>query len=148
VRVIPINELSIGNDWSIDIFDPLTNGIQSFSLITGFTKQQDTTTVTSNALDGIVRRAHLPNGWTGTITFDRSTPAIDNYFSAREDAYYAGRVQPPCTLTETIKEVDGSITQFRYEGVSFALNQGGNAQGKDRVEMSIEFTASRRRKVI
>lgn len=148
MRAIPVNEFSIGNDWSIDLLDPLTGGVQSFTLLTGFSKQQDTQEVTSNALDGIVRRAHLPNGWSGTITFDRASSAIDDYFAAREEAYYQGRVQPPCTITETIREVNGGVTQYRYEGVSFRLNQGGNAQGKDRVEMTIDFTASRRRKVI
>jgi hypothetical protein len=148
VRVIPVNDFNIGNDWAIDLFDPLTGGIQSFSLVTGFTKQQDTTEVSSNALDGLVRRAHLPGGWSGTITVDRANPNIDNYFAAREDAYYQGRVQPPCTITETITEVGGGISQFRYEGVSFKLDGGGNAQGKDKVEMSVAFTASRRRKVI
>ena len=145
---MPVNEFNIGNDWTIDLFDPLTGGAQSFSLVTGFSKQQNTTEVRSNALDGITRIAHLPDTWNGTITIDRANSAVDNYFAAREEAYYQGRVQPPCTITETVKEVNGGVTQWRYEGVSFTLSNGGNAQGKDKVEMSIDFIASRRLKVI
>lgn len=128
--------------------DPLNGGVQSFSLITGFSKQQNTQEVRSNALDGLTRIAHLPDTWTGTITYDRASSAIDDYFARREEAYYQGRVQPPCTITETIREVNGGITQYRYEGVSFTLSNGGNAAGRDRVEMSIDFVAGRRRKVI
>lgn len=146
---MPTNEFNTGSDWAIDLIDPLQGGVLStFALLTGFTKQQDTQEVSSNALDGLVRRAHLPAGWSGSITYDRANRALDDYIWAREEAYYAGRVQPPCFIVETITEVDGSISQYRFEGVSFRLSAGGNAQGKDKVEMTVEFTASRRRRVI
>jgi hypothetical protein len=148
VRVIPTSAFSIGNDWTIDIFDPLNGGIQSWSLLTGFSKKQNTTRITSNALDGRTRLVDLPDTYEGTMTFDRASPAIDNYFAARDEAYYQGRVQPPVTLTETIKEVDGGISQWRYEDVSLTYDNGGNAQGKDKVEVSVNWIAGRRRKVV
>lgn len=144
---MPTNELNIGNDWVLDVIDPLNGGVQSWSLITGFSKKQNTKRIESNALDGLTRIADLPDTWEGTITLDRNSPAVDNYFAAREDAYFAKRVQPPCTITETINEVDGGISQWRYEGVSLTLDNGGNAQGKDKVEMNVNWIATRRRKV-
>lgn len=145
---MPLNDFNIGNDWTIDIFDPINGGIQSWSLQTGFSKKQNSTRVTSNGLDGLTRIADIPDTWEGTLTFDRASSAIDNYFAARDEAYYAGRVQPPCTITETIREVDGGITQWRYEGVSLTYDNGGNAQGKDKVEVSVNWIAGRRRKVV
>jgi hypothetical protein len=144
---LPANEFSIGSDWVIDLLDPITGGVQSFSLLTGFSKQQNTTEIRSNALDGLTRIYHVPETWSGTCTYDRATRAIDDYFVAREDVYFSGRVQQPCTITETIREVDGSTSQYRYTGVSFTLSNGGNAQAKDRVEMSIDWIASRRVRV-
>lgn len=141
-------DFNVGNDWSIDLFDPVGGGILSFSLLTGFSKQQDTTDVSSNALDGLTRRVSLPSGWSGSITYDRANRAIDDYFAAKEDAYYNKRTQPPATITETINEVGGGISQWRFIGVDFKYTQAGNAQGKDKVEVSIDFTASRRIRVI
>ncbi len=123
-------------------------GIQSFQLVTGFAKRPNHTRLTSNALDGMTRIADLPDTWEGTITFDRASSAIDDYFAAKEEAYHRGQVLPPCTITETIREVNGGLTQFRYEGVSLTMTDAGNAQGKDKVAMTIDFIAGRRRKVI
>lgn len=116
--------------------------------MTGFSKKQNTTRITSNALDGKTRIADIPDTWEGTCTYDRASSAIDDYFAAREEAYHQGRVLPPCTITETIREVNGGITQWRFEGVSMTYDNGGNAQGKDKVEVSVNWIAGRRRKVI
>jgi hypothetical protein len=145
---LPANEFNIGSDWTIDLFDPLQGGVQTFSLITGFSKRQTTNRVTSRGLDGIRRDYDIPDGWEGTLTFDRASPALDAYFAAREQAHYDGQVIPPCSITETIREVGGGITQWRYENVTLAMSQGGEARGDAKVEMTVDFVSSRRRRVI
>lgn len=146
---MPANEMNIGSDWTVDLFDPLNGGVLSaFSLLTGFSKKQNTTRITSNALDGLTRIYDVPETWEGACTYDRATSAMDDYFVRREQAYFDGRVQPPCTLTETIREIGGGITQYRYEGVSFTMSNGGDAKSKEKVEVEISWIASRKRKVI
>lgn len=145
---MPTADFNIGRDWTVDIMDPLQGGVQSFSLITGFSKQQNSTRVTSNGLDGITRIADLPDTWEGTITYDRASSALDDYFARVEQAWRDGLVMPPCTITETIREVGGGISQYRYEGVSLTFTNAGNAQGRDKVEQTVSFIASIRRKVI
>ena len=122
-------------------------GIQSFQLLTGFSKKPNFTRITSNALDGKTRIVDLPDTWEGTITFDRASDAIDAYFAAREEAYHNGQVLPTCMITETIQEVNGGLSQYRYEGVSITMSDAGNAQGKDKVAMTVDFIAGRRKKV-
>ena len=144
---MPTNETNISSDWSIDLIDPIHGGVQSFSLITGFSKRQDVTEVSSTGLDGVRRRANIPDGWSGSITFDRASRALDDYFAQVEDDYYAGRVTPPCSITETIREVDLSLSQWRYTKVNFSYSDGGNAQGKEKVAQTVDWTAARRIRV-
>lgn len=130
------------------MFDPLQGGIQTFALITGFSKRMTSNRVTSRGLDGVRRDYDIPDGWEGTVSFDRASSALDDYFAAKEQAHYDGRVIPPCSITETIREVNGGVTQYRFENVTLVLSQGGEARGDAKVEQTVDFVASRRRKVI
>lgn len=145
---MPAQEFNIGSDWTIDIFDPLQGGVQTFQLITGFSKRQTTNRITSRGLDGVRRDYDIPDGWEGTVTFDRGSSALDDYFARREQAHYDGTVIPPCSITETIREVGGGITQWRYTNVTLTMSQGGEARGDAKVEQTVDYVASRRIKVI
>jgi hypothetical protein len=50
-------------------------------------------------------------------------------------------------ITETITEVDGSISQWRYEGVMFAMPEHGNWKGDAKVSQRLEWCASFRKLV-
>jgi hypothetical protein len=141
-------EFNVGRDWVIDVFDPLLGGVQSFSIMTGWSKSQNTTRIQSRGIDGTTRIRDLRDTWEGTVTFDRANPAIDNYFAAREQADANGQDLPPCSITETIREDGGGISQFRYTGVALTLAQGGDARGDSKIEMTINWIATRRLKVI
>ena len=144
---MPGNHFNIGSDWTVDLFDPLLGGVQTFALITGFSKRQTTNRVTSRGLDGMRRDYDIPDGWEGTLTFDRASANLDDYFARKEQAHYDGIVIPPCSITETVREVGGGVTQWRYEGVTLSMSQGGEARGDAKVEQTVDFVASRRRRV-
>lgn len=141
-------EFNVGRDWTVDVFDPLLGGVQSFRIITGFTKTQNTTRIQSRGLDGTTRIRDLRDTWEGTITFDRADPVLDNYFAAREEADFNNVDLPPVSITETIREDGGGLSQFRYEGVAMTLATGGDARGDSKIEMTVNWVATRRRKVI
>lgn len=141
-------EFNAGRDFSIDIFDPLLGGVQSFSIMTGFSKSMNTTRLQSTSIDGTTRIRDLRLTWEGTCTFDRRNAALDNYFAAREEADRNGQDLPPCSITETIREDGGGISQFRYIGVAMTLAQGGDARGDSKIEMTVNWIATGRLKVI
>jgi len=71
----------------------------------------------------------------------------DDFWAKWEDNYYNGIDQPRGTITETITEASGTLSVYRYEGVSFHLTDAGNKQGEKTVNQTLSWTASRRKKV-
>lgn len=142
---MPINSFSVGRDLSLDIVGP--NGPISLSLITGWNAKPDYAEIRIKGLDGITRPVRFPDGWSGSFAIERQDGTIDSYFAQLEDNYYAGLDEQSVTITETIQEADGSISQFRYEGVLLKLDDGGEWAGDKTVTMRVSFIASRRRQV-
>ncbi len=65
-------------------------------------------------IDGIVDFLELPQGWEGSIEVERADNTLDDYFAALEANYYSGKNITTATITETIQEPNGSISQYRY----------------------------------
>jgi hypothetical protein len=143
---MPVNNFNVGRDVTLQIvgFD---GTIKSFALYTSFTAKQDTHSVKIIGMDGTVRFMENPAGWSGTMQFDRQDASIDQYFSDLETAYYGGTNIQAATITETISEVSGSITQWRFTGVVFKLDDAGDWKGDAQVSLKLGWNASRRIKV-
>ncbi|MGZ5029007.1 MAG: hypothetical protein ACXWAT_00900 [Methylobacter sp.] len=142
---MPINGFTVGRDISLDIIGP--SGPLRFNLITGFRSKPDITDQKVKGLDGITRHLRFPDGWSGSFDVTRQDSTIDDYFSQIEADYYAGLNEKPCTLTETITEANGSVSQYRYLQVLLKLDDAGHFQGDKSVEQKVSFVASRRVKV-
>lgn len=144
---MPMNGFNIGRDISLDVAGQ-DGQIVSFNLVTGFEKKQVTEKVAINGLDGVTRYLEIPEGWEGTIDVTRADRRLDDFVASLEDKYFAGQNVLGQSITETIQEPDGSISQWRYEGVMFRLSDAGKWKGKGDVQMRLDWCASRRRKVV
>ena len=145
---MPIAGYSVGRDWSIEVFDPLTGGLVQLPLITGFSRRQDTAQLESVPLDGRRRRAEIPLGWSGSITFDRTDPRIDAWMAAREEAFDQGLEVPSGTIVEIVRERGGAASEFRYPDVTFVYANAGDVRGNDKAEQTLEWSSGRRKRVI
>lgn len=142
---MPLNGFSVGRDVSLDIIGPA--GPLRFNLVTGFNSKPDITDQKIKGLDGITRHVRFPDGWSGAFDVTRSDSTIDDYFAQIEANYYAGLNEQPCTITETITEVSGAVTQYRYLQVLLKLDDAGQWQGDQTVKQKVSFVAARRVKV-
>lgn len=141
-----INSFTVGRDVALD----LTKGDGSplrVALITKFTSKPDITDQKIKGLDGITRHVRFPDGWSGSFEVERQNDVLDNYFAQLEDNYYSGVTEQPCTITETISEPDGSISQFRYDGVLLKFDDAGDWEGAKTVKQKVSFVATRRKKI-
>lgn len=150
---MPVNNLSIGHDVTVTIFDTATNSVVSFPARTGFSAEPITKTVNSEPLNGPPIFAEAPNGWKGTFDFDRTDNSIDVYFANYEATYYAGGNPLNGTITQTIQEkgangAPGPVTQFSFTGVAMKLAQAGDWKAAEKVKMRIDWMASQRSQVI
>jgi hypothetical protein len=142
---MPINGFTVGRDLTLVINAP--SGVLRVSLLTEFDAKPTVTDAKVIGLDGIVRHQIFHNGWQGTVSVERQDSTIDDYWAQLEDDYYNGLVQGACAISETISEPDGSVSQYRYEGVVLKLTDKGNFKGDATVKQKLDFLASRRKKV-
>lgn len=143
---MPLNGMNVGKDVSIDIVTQ--QGRFAFDIRTDFKSKAMTEKRKSVAADGTIRWAYIPGGWEGSFAFDRADSNVDDFFCEQEALYYAGFPVSTCTITETITNPDGTISQYLYEGVQLSLDNAGDKKGDDLIKGEVGFCASRRLKLV
>lgn len=142
---MPVNNFSVGKDVSLDIIGP--NGPIRFTLITSFTSKQDTSEVKVKGMNGINLPVVFYEGWSGSFSLERQDSTMDDYFAQLESDYYAGKNQTSLTIMETITEVSGAVSQYRYTGVILKYDDAGSWSGDKTVSQKFSFMASRKSRV-
>ena len=143
---MPINSMSVGRDVTVDIVT--SYGLASFSITTSFHAKPKHTDLKSVGLDGTHREGYVPAGWDITFKLDRGDSSVDDFFAQVEDDYFNGINSLPGTIQETIINPDGTISQYRYEGVTLKLDDAGEKAGDKLVVMTIAGFANRRKTVM
>ncbi|MDE4918550.1 hypothetical protein ACUXAV_000649 [Cupriavidus metallidurans] len=138
-----IGPFNTGRDVVLDVTLP-TGPLRLPSTTTGWEAKPKYKQIESIAINGENNHANIPIGWTGTIELDRTDNVVSDAFATIEANYYAGINIGYATITETISESNGSVTQYRYTKVSLRLEENGKFVGDDRVQVKIGFDASRR----
>lgn len=145
---MPLAGFTVGHDVSVDIYDATTGQIVSFPPPTGFEAEQITKQLTSEPLNGYPLFGENPMGWKGTLEFDRYDPSIDNYFASLEALFYSGGNIVSVSITQTIAERTGALSQYRFTGVALKLTSSGKFKSGDKVPVKIDWIASTRLKVV
>lgn len=142
---MPVNNFSVGRDISLTIVT--ASGPLNLNLITGFRSKPEMAEVKVKGLDGLTRHARFYDGWTGGFDIERQDSTVDDYFAQLEANYYQGINEQPATITETISEPNGAVTQYRYMQVLLKLDNAGEWKGDSTVKQQISFIAAQRRKI-
>ena len=141
-----IGPFNTGRDVVLDVQTP-TGALRLPTTTTAWEAKPKYKTIESVALSGENNHANVPIGWTGTIGLDRTDNIVGDFFVQLEANYYAGINIGYATITETISENNGAVTQYRYTKVALRLEEGGKFVGDDRVQVKIGFEASRKIKL-
>lgn len=142
---MPVNGFSVGRDVTLTV--NTDSGLQRFPLITGFDAKPEVSDAKVKGLDGLTRHVIFHDGWAGSFDIERQDASLDNYWAQLESNYFAGFSSGAATITETITEVTGAVSQFRFEGVVLKLDDAGAWKGDATVKQKLAFMASRRIKV-
>lgn len=141
---MPLNGYSIGKDNVLTINTP--SGIMRVTL-THFDAKPVYTDLKSMPLDKPPVHMSIPSGWKGSAKLDRQDATIDDFVAANEAAYWAGQTVLPGSITQTITEVDGSTSRYRYTNVNIKVTDPGAWASEKLVDQSLDFEASRRLKL-
>ena len=142
---MPVNSFTVGRDVALTIVTP--SGPLNLALITSFQAAPSYADVKVKGIDGITRHARFHDGWGGSLMIERQDSTVDDYFAQLEANYYAGVNEQPATITETITEASGAVSQYRYLQVLLKLDDAGTFAGDSTVKQKLSFVAARRVKV-
>lgn len=142
---MPVNGYTVGKDIQLTIVVP--SGVLNLTKITGFRSKQDVIDQKVKPLDGITDYLRFFDAWSGSFTLDRTDGTLDDYFSALEANFYAGLTEGPVSITETIQEVSGAVSQYRYTRVLLKYDDAGEFAGDKTVTQTVSFVAGRRIKI-
>jgi len=145
---LPIQNFSLGHDVTVTIYDNNTNSLVSFPAQTGWQANPIYKNLKSSPLNSFPIYAEVPDGWRGSFDFDRTNNTIDVYFANFEAAYWAGGNPLDGSITETIQEDDGTVTQFVYVGVSMRLANSGQWRSGEKVSQRIDWSCSTRQRIL
>ncbi|WP_458763566.1 hypothetical protein [Cupriavidus basilensis] len=142
---MPQNGYNVGRDVTLVFQTPY--GPLQVPKITKFNPRPSVTEVQIKRMDGIVEHLRIPNGWSGTFEVPRDGSTIDDWFAQVESDYYSGINEQPSSIYETITNPNGSINQYRYNGVMLSLDDAGERSGDAQISQQMKFVASRRIKI-
>jgi len=141
-----INSLSVGRDMTINIHTP--SGEINLDTVTSFRANSDTDNRTSVSINGNVLPVPLPMGVSGSFDLDRTSPALEEYWQSFEDQYYKGENILSSTITVTVNEANGSVSQYILTGIMFDNPTYGTWSGDNIVAQTISFRGSRIEKIV
>jgi len=143
---MPSSGYATGQDITLHFYDQ--NGAVDFGIgITNFNAKQDVAKNRIKPIDSPSVNQIFYEGWSGSCDIERNNPKVMDYFIAQEAAFYRGENLPEASITETIVEADGSISQYIYTGVRLSLDDGGSFARDTAVTQRISFEAARKQKL-
>lgn len=143
---MPQNGYNVGRDVTIVIQTPY--GPLSIPKVTKFNPKPDVVEVKIKRMDGVVDHLRIPNGWSGTLEVPRDGSTVDDYFAQVEADFYSGVNEQPSSIYETIANPNGSISQYRYEGVMLSLDDAGERSGDKEISQRMKFVGSRKIRIV
>lgn len=139
-----LNQLNFGHAVQVIITSPITGALLTLTNITDFESKQNSEKITSKPLNAQPIFAHTPNGWSGTITFDRVDNSIDAFFAGQEAAYWSNAITFSGQIFEYILELNATTSQYRYDGVAMTFQDAGKKTSQAKITLKIEFESSQR----
>ena len=142
---MPVSGFTVGRDLALVI--NTASGTLRLSLMTNFDAKPTVVDGKVLGMDGVVRHIIHHQGHTGSITIERQDSTLDDFWCQQEEDYYTGFNNAEGYISETITEANGTVSQYRYTGVVLKLTDSGKYSGDKTVQQSLEFMASRKKKV-
>lgn len=141
---MPLNGYSVGKDVTVTLNMP--NGILRIKL-TAFDAKPVYYDLRAKPLGDPTITMSIPDGWKISAKCDRQDATLDDFCAQYEAAYWAGQNVLTGSITETITEVDGTTSRYRYTNVNLKVTDPGSWSSEKLVDQTLEADASRRLKL-
>lgn len=143
---MPISGQTVGRDISLRINTPNGQLTISSNFITSFDAKPLARLEKYLPISGIINPLVFHEGWEVSLEIGRTDNTLDEFWALLESDYFNGVDVPGGTITETIQEADGSISQYIFSNVQLKLDDAGTFKGNDYVTQRLSGYAARRQK--
>ena len=136
---------NVGRDGQVVAMHPLApGGVIATVNLTSFDAKKIQASLECKRLDGPPLYREIPNGWSGTIDFDRADSTLDDLANLDDATFWAG--SPPVTgnIFQYITELDGSTSSYQYVGVAYKFSELGKYAADAAVKQTLSWKASQR----
>lgn len=140
------NTFDIGQQVELVLVSPDGTPIQSFGFLTEFQSTAEKHAIELYGINNAGYRAIrvVEKGWKGTFSFARLGGMADFIQWTEEANYFNGGTQNYYTIYETIREQDGTLTEYQFLGVAITGFDGGTVRQDNEIPMKIDFSAATR----
>lgn len=144
---MPVTGFNIGKEASLDLVHPRA-GVIPIALLTSFNAKPMKTRLESKPITNGGRPVYRMTyqGWEGNFEYDRTDEVVDLVFQELETNYYSGLPETYFMITQTVRNPDGSIGDWRYVNCILEPNDPGTYKGEEKVTGSFGFVAQERTK--
>lgn len=140
-----VNSFNVGRDGAqLTIIDSLVGQVTINGIIR-FDAKPAVVKLKSVGITGRIKYRTVPDGHELTFEIDRQDPSYEQYFANAEANYFAGLPPTAIFVTHTIKNLNGSISQYQYSDMALAPEDDGTWEGQTKVTQ--KFTAQAGRKL-
>lgn len=144
---MPQGQFNLGRDIGLTIVTPQLGPI-TLNTITSFKSKSDDNVQKLILINGITDHLRFFQGWSGSFDLERASAILDQYFAMLEANYFRGIPEAAASITETIQEVNGTVSQYRYPGVILSFSDAGDFTGDKSVKQSMNFVSKRRIQIV
>lgn len=137
-------QATIGREVTVEIVTPEGNLVIPPDAITAFTFRSNTNDLERRPLNRPRQRDRHPDGYEGSFSIDRTGPEVERWWAQVEADFNRGLRQQRGIILDSTREIDGSVTEFRFEECVFTLTEFGERTANGYISMTIEFTAEGR----
>jgi hypothetical protein len=132
---------NIGRQASLGI---IVNGVPLVATkLTKFTWKEEVIKLKSRPLASRPVNVNIPDGYSGTLEFDRGNGVLDQYFAQRSAQYWSSGVIDTIQINYTIPDpTTGAIMQLRFEGITLEFASGGDYEQDKIVQQKADWMAT------
>jgi hypothetical protein len=142
---MPVTGFNIGKEASLDLVHPRA-GVIPIALLTSFNAKPMKTRLESKPITngGRVVYRMTYQGWEGNFEYDRTDDVVDLVFQELETNYYSGLPETYFMITQTIRNPDASLGEYRYINAILEPDDPGTFKGEEKVTGRFGFVAQER----
>lgn len=144
---MPVNNMSVGRDYSFGYYDGNTGTVVDLGDVQNVRVTAQYHDISSRPYNGDPRYGYIPDGYAISFTITRTGKELEEFQLAAADRFRSGEVDRPGFLSETVKNADGSVSRYQYDGFVFKLTDLGDISRESVVKMSASGMASSKRTI-